>query len=86
MGRRGGAVSRSRTPLPCSFIAVFSTQTGNSPWVKREIDMALAVQKEKGEGYRVLPLLLPGMKPAAQGMWFAAEPLAVPVILAGLGP
>ena len=65
-----------------SFIAVLSPQTVNSPWVKKEIEMALAVQAEQGDGYRVLPLLLPDMKPAALGMWFDREPLAVPVELA----
>ena len=53
-----------------SFIVVLSTQTVNSPWVKKEINTALRVQAERGEEYRVLPLLLPGMKPAALGMWF----------------
>ncbi|MCB0256855.1 MAG: CHAT domain-containing protein, partial [Anaerolineae bacterium] len=81
-----------------SVIVVLSTQTVNSPWVRKEIDMALVVQDEQGADYRVLPLLLPGMRPAALGMWFAREPLAVPVeltpgklaealpaVLAGLG-
>jgi hypothetical protein len=65
-----------------SFIVVLSQETVNSPWVKREIDLALAVQAARGPGYRVLPLLLPGMKPAALGLWFPREPLAVPVALA----
>jgi len=65
-----------------SFIAVLSPQTVNSPWVKKEIDLALAVQDERPDDYRLLPLLLPGMKPAALGMWFDREPLAVPVELA----
>jgi hypothetical protein len=60
--------------------------------------LALSVQAERGDKYRVLPLLLPGIKPAALGVWFDKEPLAVPVetapgklaealpeILAGLG-
>jgi tetratricopeptide (TPR) repeat protein len=46
---------------------------------KKEIDMALAVQAERGEGYCLLPLLLPGMKPAALGLWFDKEPVAVAV-------
>jgi hypothetical protein len=39
-----------------AFIAVLSTQTEDSPWVKREIDLALTVQAERGPEYRVLPL------------------------------
>ncbi|MCL4862721.1 MAG: CHAT domain-containing protein, partial [Caldilineaceae bacterium] len=64
------------------FVAVLSPQTVNSPWVKREIDLALATQAERGPAYRLLPLLLPGVKPAALGMWFSREPVAVPVELA----
>ena len=61
------------------FIAVLSPQTVNSPWVKKEIEMALAVQAERPDDYRLLPLLLPGMEPAALGPWFAHEPVAVTV-------
>jgi hypothetical protein len=61
-------------------IVVLSLQTVNSPWVRREINAALRVEKRrKNEGYRVIPLLLPGMKPAALGNWFDEEPVAVPV-------
>ncbi len=78
-------------------LVVLSPQTVNSPWVKKEIDLALQAQ-QLVEGYRVIPLLLPGIQPAALGMWFDAEPLgvkvelapgsldgALPAILAGLG-
>ena len=61
------------------FVAVLSPQTVNSSWVKKEIDLAQAVQSERPDDYRLLPLLLPGMKAAALGMWFDREPLAVPV-------
>lgn len=64
------------------FVAVLSPQTVNSPWVKREFDLALATQAERGPVYRLLPLLLPGIKPASLGMWFSREPVAVPVELA----
>ena len=80
-------------------IAVLSTHTVNSPWVTREIRLALEMeQRRQQDGYRVIPLLLPGIKPTALGHWFDEEPVAVPVeldpgkldealpaILAGLG-
>jgi hypothetical protein len=53
-----------------SFIAVISLQTVNSPWVRREIAHALEVEARRDDGYRVIPLLLPGMTPAALGAWF----------------
>ncbi|MBW8875566.1 MAG: CHAT domain-containing protein [Acidobacteria bacterium] len=62
------------------FLVVLSPSTVNSPWVRREIQKALAVeQSRKAEGYRVIPLLLPGITPGALGTWFEEEPVAVPI-------
>ncbi|GLY04187.1 tetratricopeptide repeat protein [Actinoplanes sp. NBRC 101535] len=54
-------------------VAVLSPATINSPWVRREITSALAV------GRPVIPLLLPGITPAALTMWFPEEPVAIEV-------
>jgi tetratricopeptide (TPR) repeat protein len=61
------------------FVVVLSQSTVNSPWVRREIEKALAVEKRRADGYRVIPLLLPGITPQALGTWFPEEPVAVPV-------
>ena len=62
------------------FVAVLSTNAINSPWVRKEIRKALEVEQRRGaEGYRVVPLLLPGVEPSALGLWFDEEPVAVPV-------
>ena len=80
-------------------IVVLSTNTVNSPWVRKEIAEALEVeQQRKDEGYRVIPLLLPGIEPSALSLWFDEEPVgvrvefktgglseALPVILTALG-
>jgi tetratricopeptide (TPR) repeat protein len=80
-------------------IVVLSPHTVNSPWVRKEISKALAVeQQRKDEGYRVIPLLLPGIEPSALELWFDEEPVgvrvkveagglseAMPAILAALG-
>jgi tetratricopeptide (TPR) repeat protein len=61
-------------------IVVLSPHTVNSPWVRREIKQALAVEKRRlAEGYRVIPLLLPGLTVGALGTWFEVEPVAVPI-------
>ena len=61
-------------------IVVLSPHTVNSPWVRREIKLALAVEKRRqAEGYRVIPLLLPGLTVGALGTWFEMEPVAVPI-------
>ncbi len=62
------------------FLVVLSPDTVNSPWVRREIKKALEVEQDRqAEGYRVIPLLLPGITPAALGTWFDEEPLAIPI-------
>jgi tetratricopeptide (TPR) repeat protein len=61
-------------------LVVLSPNTINSPWVRREIHQALQVEKRRqAEGYRVIPLLLPGIEPTALEHWFEEEPVAVPV-------
>ncbi|MGH7492396.1 MAG: toll/interleukin-1 receptor domain-containing protein [bacterium] len=43
------------------IIVVLSPNTVNSPWVRKEISKALEIEKHRqAEGYRVVPLLLPG--------------------------
>jgi len=63
-------------------LVVLSPNTINSPWVRKEIKMAQAVehQKEKGGNF-VIPLLLPGIEPAALDLWFEEPPLAIPIQL-----
>ncbi len=60
-------------------LVVLSPSTVNSPWVRREIAEALAAEKRKADGYRVIPLLLPGITPGALGTWFDEETVAVPI-------
>lgn len=63
-------------------IVVLSRDTVNSPWVCKEISKALEVERQKKDsGYRVIPLLLPGIKPAALANWFDEEPVGIPVEL-----
>src|SRR5262245_177231 len=63
-------------------IVVFSPNTINSLWVRKEIQTALAVEKRRNEyGYRVIPLLLPGVEPSALALWFDEEPVGVKVEL-----
>ena len=64
------------------FIVVLSPNTINSPWVRKEIAKALEVERQrKGESYRVIPLLLPGIEPSALPLWFDEEPVGVKVEL-----
>ncbi|MBI3269407.1 MAG: CHAT domain-containing protein, partial [Planctomycetes bacterium] len=69
-------------------LVVLSTSTVNSPWVRWEIREALATERRRrGDGYRVIPVLLPGITSGALGTWFDEEPLAVPIPIGpgGLG-
>jgi len=68
------------------FLAVLSPNTVNSPWVRKEIQKALAVEQErKGGVYRVVPLLLPGIEPSALAIWFNEEPIGVHVDITKVG-
>ncbi len=63
-------------------LVVLSPNTINSPWVRAEIKQALQVeQQRRDEGYRVIPLLLPGVEPTALPNWFEEEPVGIPVRL-----
>lgn len=61
------------------FLVVLSPNTVNSPWVRREIEKALEVEKSRADGYRVIPLLLPGITPGDLGTWFDEEPVGVKI-------
>lgn len=61
-------------------LAVLGPQTVNSPWVRKEIRKALEVEnRRKTDGYRVIPLLLPGITVGALSNWFDEEPVAIPI-------
>ncbi|MCH8294886.1 toll/interleukin-1 receptor domain-containing protein, partial [Candidatus Poribacteria bacterium] len=61
-------------------IVVLSPNTVNSPWVRKEIQIALSVeQRGEKKDYRVIPLLLEGIEPTALELWFDTEPVAVPI-------
>lgn len=63
-------------------IVVLSPNTVNSPWVRKEISKALAIEKARqAQGFRVIPLMLPGIEPAALTLWFEEEPLGIKVQL-----
>src|SRR5437016_11710631 len=47
-------------------LVVLSRETVNSDWVPKEIRKALQVERKRSDdGYRVVPLLLPGIEPDA---------------------
>ncbi len=89
-----GAIEQAR-----QVIVVLSPNTVNSPWVRKEIAKSIEVEKQRrDEGYRVIPLLLPGIEPSALLLWFDEEPVglrveikagglseAMPAILTALG-
>jgi hypothetical protein len=61
-------------------LVVLSPQTINSAWVRKEIRLAETVAAEK-PGYRLIPLLLPGIETTALSLWFDEEPLGVNIAL-----
>ena len=63
-----------------AVLVVLSQSTVNSSWVRTEVQLALAVKKQQGDsGYKVIPILLPGIEPTALRLWFDKEPLAIKI-------
>jgi hypothetical protein len=81
------------------FLVVFSPHAFNSPWVPKETRFALEVAQARRDGYKVIPVLLPGVDPDGMvAMLFPNNPLyirveegptglteAIPSIAAALG-
>jgi tetratricopeptide (TPR) repeat protein len=63
------------------FLAILSPNATNSAWVAKEIRHALKVRNERGDAYKVIPVLLPGIEPSALPLWFGEDPVAVKVAL-----
>src|SRR3954451_23786359 len=53
-----GPTIRAAIEAARHFIVVLSINALNSPWVREEIRHALAVQKGRTDGFKVIPLLL----------------------------
>jgi CHAT domain-containing protein len=61
-------------------LVVLSTNTMNSGWVRTEVQLALKVMKRRvQDGYKVIPILLPGIETSALGLWFDEEPVGIKV-------
>lgn len=60
----------------CFLLAVISPNTVNSKWVRKEINHALAKQKQD-PSFKVIPLLLKGITTDALDVWFDEEPVAI---------
>ena len=61
------------------LVAVLSLNAVNSRWVAKEIQYAMKVKKKRTDGFKVVPILLDGIEPAALPLWFQEEPAAVMV-------
>ena len=57
------------------FIVILSTNAINSKWVPKEIKWAEEVRQTR-ENYRLIPILLSGIKPSSLSLWFQEEPRA----------
>jgi hypothetical protein len=59
------------------FIVILGPKTPNSPWVQEEVAYARKVAKKRSDGFKLIPLLLPGVEPAALRLWFGEEPVGI---------
>src|SRR5262249_31167564 len=56
------------------FLAVISLDALNSEWVQREIQYARDIDKP---AFRLIPLMMPGIRPAALRLLFGAEVVGI---------
>ena len=62
------------------FVVALSPKTINSAWVPKEVAHARHVKEQRGDNFKLIPVLLPGVEPTALGLWFGpAQVLAVRV-------
>ncbi|MBL8250901.1 MAG: toll/interleukin-1 receptor domain-containing protein, partial [Candidatus Competibacter sp.] len=66
-------------------IVVLGLNTGQPPWLRREIELAQEMERRRSSGYRVIPLLLPGADPAVLRHWFVPPPRCAPIQLPAEG-
>lgn len=68
-------------------IVVLSLNTGDSAWLRREIELAQETERRRTDAYRVIPVLLPGVDPDLLDRWFTPAPRVAPIQLTadGLG-
>lgn len=82
----------------CLFVVIIGANTKNSIHVLKETKYALEVRKRGGDDYKVIPIILEGVEPAALSVCFGKEPVrtkiqigsggiseAIPQILAAMG-
>ena len=63
-----------------AVLVVLSPNTVNSSWVRTEVQLALQGEETPEQsGYKVIPILLPGIEQKALGLWFDKEPLAIKI-------
>ena len=64
-----------------AFIAVIGPDTINSSQVLKETKYALEVNGKEGDDYKVIPLLLAGVKPAELSEQFGNEPVRTQILI-----
>jgi hypothetical protein len=63
------------------FLVIISLEALNSPWVTKEIHHAQKVQKSKGETYKIIPVMLPGIGTNILRLLFGEEPVGLKLTL-----
>jgi len=59
------------------FVVVISIDALSSEWVQREVGIALEEASQRTDGYKVISLVLPGVKPGILKLLFPTEPVHI---------
>ncbi len=55
------------------FIVVISERAMTSEWVQKEVDLAKHVRQQSPDAYRIIPILLDGIRPNVLNAWLEEE-------------
>jgi tetratricopeptide (TPR) repeat protein len=59
------------------FIVLLSVESIGSSWVQAELQLAQEVRKQRGESYKVIPIVLPPLELGSLRFFFSVEPRAL---------
>jgi len=59
------------------LLFIVSPHTNNSAWVRKEIKYTIKQQRKWDDGFRIIPLILPGVELEALKAWFDDESLVI---------
>lgn len=71
------AIIEERIRTARHFVVIVSIAALSSEWVQREVKLALEVAEQRTDSYKLISLVLPGVKPGILKLLFPTEPVHI---------